>query len=144
MDEGLILGKLESLSRCLERIKEKTPSAAEELKADFDRQDIISVNLERAIQACVDVGMHIISQRNIPLPDSMTGTFLSLARLAVIDEHTAVVMGKAVGFRNTAVHAYRSINWDIVYSICTKHLDDFRAFARQIMTALDRSQRKSE
>jgi len=136
MDEDLILGKLESLSRCLERIKEKTPSTVEELKADVDRQDIISVNLERAIQACVDVGMHIISQRNIQLPDSMAGTFLSLAQISVIDSHTAAVMGKAVGFRNTAVHAYRSINWDIVFSICTKHLEDFSVFASQIMKTL--------
>jgi len=136
MDEDLILGKLESLSRCLARIEEKTPATAEELKADFDRQDIISVNLERAVQACVDVGMHVISQRNLLLPDSMAGTFLSLATLSVIDKQTAVAMGKAVGFRNTAVHAYRVINWDIVFSICTKHLDDFRAFARQIMAVM--------
>ena len=137
MDEGVVLGKLESLSRCLERIEMKTPATAEELKNDFDRQDIISVNLERAVQMCVDVGMHVISQRHILLPDSMAGTFLTLARLSVIDNHTANVMGKAVGFRNTAVHAYRVINWDIVFSICTKHLDDFRAFARQIMTILE-------
>jgi len=136
MDEDLILGKLESLSRCLARIEEKTPATAEELKADFDRQDIISVNLERAVQACVDVGMHVISQRNLLLPDSMAGTFLSLATLSVIDKQTAVAMGKAVGFRNTAVHAYRVISWDIVFSICTKHLDDFRAFARQIMAVM--------
>ena len=136
MDEDLILGKLENLSRCLARIEEKTPATAEELKADFDRQDIISVNLELAVQACVDVGMHVISQRNLLLPDSMAGTFLSLATLSVIDKQTAVAMGKAVGFRNTAVHAYRVINWDIVFSICTKHLDDFRAFARQIMAVM--------
>lgn len=139
MDEDLILGKLESLSRCLKRIEEKTPSIAEELKADLDRQDIISVNLERAVQACVDVGMHIISQRNILLPDSMAETFLSLAKLSVIDKHTAVVMGKAVGFRNTAVHAYRTINWDIVFSICTRHLDDFRSFASQIVSELEKT-----
>jgi len=42
----------------------------------------------------------------------------------------------AVGFRNVAVHAYDEIDYAIVFSICTKHLDDFRAFARQIMAAL--------
>lgn len=81
--------------------------------------------------------MHIISHRNLLLPDSMAGAFLSLAGLSVIDNRTAVAMGRAVGFRNTSVHAYRTINWDIVFSICTKHLDDFRAFARQIMAALE-------
>ncbi|MDD4019752.1 MAG: DUF86 domain-containing protein, partial [Kiritimatiellae bacterium] len=53
--------------------------------------------------------------------------------------HTAVVMGKAVGFRNTAVHAYRTINWDIVFSICTKHLEDFRSFASQIVSELEKT-----
>ena len=135
MDEDLILSKLESLSRCLVRIVEKTPATAEALKADLDRQDIIAVNLERAVQACVDIGLHIISQRSRLLPDSMAGTFLSLAELGVIDNHTAAVMRKTVGFRNTAVHAYRTINWDIVFSICTRHLDDFRSFARQVLGA---------
>ena len=137
MDEDLILSKFESLSRCLSRIEEKSPATAAELKTDLDRQDIIAVNLERAVQTCVDIGMHIISQRNLLLPDSMAETFLSLAELGVIDKHTATVMGKTVGFRNTAVHAYRTINWDIVFSICTKHLDDFRSFTRQVMAAME-------
>jgi uncharacterized protein YutE (UPF0331/DUF86 family) len=140
MDEDLILSKFESLSRCLARIVEKTPATADELKKDIDRQDIIAVNLERAVQICVDIGLHIISQRNRLLPDSMAETFLSLAELGVIDKQTAAVMGKTVGFRNTAVHAYRTINWDIVFSICTRHLDDFRSFTRQILAAMEKGE----
>jgi uncharacterized protein YutE (UPF0331/DUF86 family) len=45
-------------------------------------------------------------------------------------------MGKAVGFRNTAVHAYQEIDWEIVYRIITEHLSDFRDFSRQILTAV--------
>ncbi|MCK5852244.1 DUF86 domain-containing protein [bacterium] len=41
-------------------------------------------------------------------------------------------MIKAVGFRNIAVHTYQDIDWEIVYSIVTKNLDDFVEFAKQI------------
>ncbi|MCA0912435.1 DUF86 domain-containing protein [Marinobacter hydrocarbonoclasticus] len=39
-------------------------------------------------------------------------------------------MRKSVGFRNVTVHNYDHVNCEIVYAICTKHLGDFRAFAK--------------
>ncbi|MBD3391041.1 MAG: DUF86 domain-containing protein [Chitinivibrionales bacterium] len=41
-------------------------------------------------------------------------------------------MRNAVVFRNIAVHAYRRIDWQIVWKIITEHLGDFRAFAEEI------------
>lgn len=46
-------------------------------------------------------------------------------------------MRKAVGFRNIAVHAYDSIDWEIVYSIATERLQDFKEFARTVSAQLD-------
>ena len=39
---------------------------------------------------------------------------------------------KAVGFRNIAVHNYERINSEIVHAVCSRHLDDFRTFARTV------------
>lgn len=142
--DDVIVRKLDTVSRCLNRVRENTPPSQEVLLEDYTRQDVIVLNLERAVQACVDVGLHIFSGRNEPVPDSMGDVFLRLARLGIIDETTAQALKGAVGFRNVAVHAYQEIDYAIVYSICTKHLNDFRAFARQIMVALDSSQRESE
>jgi uncharacterized protein YutE (UPF0331/DUF86 family) len=47
-------------------------------------------------------------------------------------------MSKSVGFRNTAVHAYQEIDWDMVYCTITKHLDDFRGFADQVLKLVTR------
>ena len=110
MEDGIVLEKRENLSRCLEHIEAKTPVAAEALKVELDRQGIIFVNLERAVRMCVDVGMYVISQRHVLLSDSIVGTFLTLTRLLVIDNHTAVVMGKTIGFRNTDIYRCRVIN----------------------------------
>ena len=142
--DDVIVRKLDTVSRCLNRVRENTPPSQEVLLEDYTRQDVIVLNLERAVQACVDVGLHMFSDRNEPVPDSMGEVFLRLAQIGIIEETTARALKGAVGFRNVAVHAYQEIDYAIVFSICTRHLDDFRAFARQIMLALDRSLQKSE
>ncbi len=134
MDKGVINQKLESLRKCIARVETKTPSSESILDDDIDLQDIISVNLERAVQQCVDIGTYIISSSEEDVPDTMGGTFDFLSEMEVLTKHTAEVMKKAVGFRNIAVHNYENINWAIVFSICTKQLGDFKKFAREIST----------
>jgi uncharacterized protein YutE (UPF0331/DUF86 family) len=132
MDQRVITQKLESLRRCIKRIESKRPIDAAELGNDIDLQDILSVNLERAVQLCVDIGAHIIASSEEKTPDTMGETFQTLAAMEVLESDTADVMKKAVGFRNIAVHNYEEINWTIVFSICTKQVDDFKQFASEI------------
>jgi uncharacterized protein YutE (UPF0331/DUF86 family) len=134
MDDTIILSKLDSLQRCIERIEKKTPASADLLKEDIDTQDIVAVNLERAVQACVDVAARMLALKNSPPPDSMADSFACLHRMGLIPERLAEHMVKAVGFRNIAVHAYKQINWSIVYSLITTRLVDFRAFARHVLS----------
>lgn len=140
MDREVVLNKLENLRRCVARVKLKTPASLTELIDDVDAQDIIVLNLERAVRVCVDIGLHIITdQEEITVPDSMAGTFKTLSTIRVIDPELADLLSKAVGFRNTAVHAYQDINWDIVYSIITERLVDFRDFYRCILKVVDQA-----
>lgn len=71
MDKDVVLNKLESLRRCLQRVQDKTPTSVDPLVEDYDLQDIIALNLERAIQTCVDIGLHMISDLEIPVPETM-------------------------------------------------------------------------
>jgi uncharacterized protein YutE (UPF0331/DUF86 family) len=137
MDKDVVLNKLESLRRCLQRVQDKTPASCDLLMDDHDLQDIIALNLERSVQLCVDIGLHIISDLEVPVPDTMAKTFIVLAQAKCLDGAVAERMTKAVGFRNTVVHAYQEIDWNIVYRIITEHLDDFREFSGQILTFID-------
>ncbi|MDA3806698.1 MAG: DUF86 domain-containing protein [Thiomicrorhabdus sp.] len=133
MDKDVVLNKLESLRRCLQRIQDKAPASHDLLIEDYDLQDIITLNLERSVQQCVDIGLHIISDLEVPVPETMAKTFATLEQAGCLEGAVTKRMIKAVGFRNTAVHAYQEIDWLIVYRIITEHLDDFRDFARQIL-----------
>ncbi|OGB33293.1 MAG: hypothetical protein A3F78_16495 [Burkholderiales bacterium RIFCSPLOWO2_12_FULL_61_40] len=137
MDREVVEQKLESLRRCLQRIETKCPSDANMLVAEFDLQDIISLNLSRAVQLCVDIGAHLISEMNNPPPDTMGQTFDILAQTGLLDASLASNLKKAVGFRNIAVHNYEAINWHIVHSIVKNHLTDFAAFAHVVSLKLN-------
>lgn len=136
MDRRLIEDKLDSLRRCLKRISDKCPGTATELASDPDLQDIVTLNLSRAVQICVDIGAHLIASLDSPPPQTMGETFDLLADEGYIEPTLAVRMKKAVGFRNIAVHNYEAIDWAIVHAICTRHLDDFTAFARGVARRL--------
>jgi len=136
VDRPLIEKKLESLRRCLFRIREKCPVSAEALAQDPDAQDIVVLNLTRAVQLCVDIGLHVLSEQEVPPPETMGGTFYSLGRLGIISGDLASRMTKAVGFRNIAVHSYEEIDWQIVHAIATCHREDFAEFAVSIARLL--------
>lgn len=125
--------KLESLRRCLARVQDKCPDSLERLESDADTQDIVVLNLTRAVQLCVDIATHLIGRLDGPPPQTMGESFDELARFGVLDAEIAESMKKAVGFRNVAVHNYDAINWAIVMSICRDKLADFRRFAEQVI-----------
>lgn len=138
MDREVIEQKLEFLRRCLQRIAEKCPPDPETLERDSDLQDIIALNLTRAVQLCVDIGSHLIAGIEVPPPDTMGQTFDALARAGVIQEKLAMQLRKAVGFRNIAVHNYEAIDWTIVHTIARHNLGDFTEFAKVIASRLVR------
>ena len=129
MDRQVIDQKLESLRRCLSRIESKMPFDAAQLAGDFDLQDIVSLNLTRAVQMAVDIGAHIASSHNESGPSTMGETFDQLASMGVLTTDLAEQLKKSVGFRNIAVHNYSTINWQVVNAIVLHHLQDFKNFA---------------
>jgi len=132
MDKDVINRKLESLRRCIARITSKMPITPEALRSNYDLQDVIALNLERAVQVCVDIAAHVISETEVPPPSTMAESFARLAELQVLPPQLADSLQKAVAFRNILVHNYTDINWDIVANILTSHLTDFVQFAQAI------------
>lgn len=137
MDRQVIEQKLESLRRCLLRIQTKCPAEVQTLVEDIDLQDIVALNLSRAVQLAVDIGTHLIAGMDVPAPGTMGQTFDLLAQQGVMGQELAGQLKKSVGFRNIAVHNYDAINWAIVHSIVSHHLREFADYSRAIIEWLD-------
>src|SRR5262249_49632508 len=104
---------------------------------NFDLQDILALNLSRAIQLCLDIGAHVIADLDVPAPETMGQTFDILADAGLLEESLATRLKKAVGFRNITVYNYETIDWSIVHSFARNRLGDFLDFAKVIRSISD-------
>lgn len=133
IDKKVIEEKLISLNRCLDRIKLHTPATVEALQSDFDTQDIICLNIQRAVQISVDIAAHILAEQLHEQTPTMAETFLALSRHGLLDSQLASRLAKAVGFGNIAVHEYNTLDMNILYSIITKEIGCFYEFSDTVL-----------
>ena len=138
MKPDLIYGKIESVRRCIRRIEEKRPADVNILKTDYDVQDIISINLERAVQTSVDIAAVILAECEKKAPATMAESFEKLKEEGIITAELGEKLMKAVGFRNISVHEYQNIDWEIVFSIIHHRIGDFKKYIKAVLDYLER------
>ncbi len=125
------MAKLAIIERCLQRVRDKTGGDPERLH-DQDVQDIFVLNMERAVQAAVDVAVHVVTSRRWGLPSAMKESFSLLERNKILSSELAARLRGMVGFRNIAVHAYQELDLRVLQSILTNHLGDLDEFGAAI------------
>ncbi len=116
MDQIVLEKKIDSILRCLQRIKSRLPDTKEVFMQDLDAQDVIVLNLTRAVQLSVDLAMHICVNSNAPVPQTMGESFTRLQELEILTPNIAEKMKKSVGFINIAVHNYDEIDLNLAYT----------------------------
>ncbi len=133
MDKIVLEKKIDSILRCLNRIEGRLPKTETKFFNDYDAQDVVILNLTRAVQLSVDIATHILATTQLASPSTMADAFVNLERTQIITAEIADKMKRAVGYRNVAVHAYDDINLSITYEIAQRHLGDFKQFIQQIL-----------
>jgi len=77
------------LRKSISRVELKYKKSNRDLVSDYDAQDVISLNLTRSVQLCVDIAAHVIAQTDVLPPTSMADSFVKLAELGLIDDDLA-------------------------------------------------------
>jgi len=127
----VLLNKVATIERCLRRVKEEYAGDEMSLQ-NFTKQDSIVLNLQRAIEATIDMAMHIVAGEKLGLPQNSRDAFQLLYERNVIDEVMLGRLSAMIGFRNIAVHDYQQINLQILQQIVEHHLEDFTDFIQVI------------
>ena len=136
IDRDLILAKAGSVKRHLNRVLEKRETDLQTFIADLDRQESILFNLQMAIQNCINIAAHIISEEGFGVPGSTNEMFYLLEENGYLDAGMTEKMVKAVGFRNLIVHEYGKLELKQVYEVTHKNLEDLNQFLRTIFNKL--------
>ncbi|HQV09037.1 MAG TPA: DUF86 domain-containing protein [Thauera sp.] len=134
MVDDLLLNKAATIERCVARARQEDAAAGEHFATDFTRQDAAVLNVQRACEAALDIGHHIVRRERLGLPQSARDVFDMLSAAGWVELALADAMKRMVGFRNIAVHDYQELLLPITVSVITEHLDEFLRFTAAILS----------
>jgi len=89
--------------------------------------------LHMAIEACLDIGRHLITRYQWRYPEDNRDVFQVLYEEGVIPADFLPTLVDMARFRNLLVHDYARIDDAIVYGILQRRLDDFGRYAQAII-----------
>lgn len=132
MKDDIIINKIETIKRCIKRVEEEYANTPSNLE-NYTKQDSIILNLQRLCEATLDLGLHYIKIKKLQIPQTSKQIFEVLEKNGVIDKKISANMQGMIGFRNIAIHDYKSLNIDILQKIIEKHLGDSLIIAKKIL-----------
>ena len=133
MADDVLINKAATIERCVARAREEYFSASATFATDFTRQDAAILNIQRACEAGLDMGQHLIRRDRLGVPQSARDVFALLAREGRIAVPLAEGLQRMVGFRNIAMHDYQSLQLAITVAIIERHLDEFLQYSKALL-----------
>ena len=132
LENDALLYKISIIRRCLQTIGQLTAGDPGVVTRDWEKCDLVVLQLQRGTQAAIDMANLVISKRGLRLPLRYRDSFSILAENKVISAELGEALGRMAGFRNIAVHDYQAINPAIVESILRAHLGELAQFCDEI------------
>jgi uncharacterized protein YutE (UPF0331/DUF86 family) len=115
------LARLETLSR-------------EEFIASSIQQHAVERELQIVIEACLEIGHHVISREGLRRPGDYREVFAVLREAGIIEPDLGRRLEEMASFRNRLVHGYLDVDPARVYEIAYHDLGDVEAFVARIVT----------
>jgi len=107
----------------------------------YEENKLVHRTVERtlhlAVEACLDIGQHIIAQEGFRTPADNKDVFAVLSEEGVVPPSLLPSLISMAKFRNLIVHDYAQIDNLVVFNILKRRLGDFDAFARAIAHYLE-------
>lgn len=135
--DDVMLNKAAIIRRCVVRMLEEY--AANPELDNYTNVDALTLNIERACQASIDMAMHMTASNKLGVPQSSAEAFLLLAENRYISAQTARSMVAMTGFRNIAIHEYQRMDMDILKAVVQEHYRVFYDFCEELGFTIQRN-----
>jgi uncharacterized protein YutE (UPF0331/DUF86 family) len=129
VDRGAVESRARRVTPNSKCLSEHVSGGREAYLGNRSLQREVERALEVSIQACIDIGAHLVAVWGLGAADDYADVFERLSRDEELDRDLADRMKEAAGQRNMLVHVYIEIDHAV---ICDKlsEVGDLRTFAR--------------
>ncbi|MFP4049672.1 MAG: type VII toxin-antitoxin system HepT family RNase toxin [Desulfovermiculus sp.] len=135
--DDIIWNKAAIIERCIRRMHEEY-TADPDLE-DYTHVDALTLNIERACQAAIDLAMHVVAQQRLGVPQSSGDTFYVLERAGYISSTLRQSLVAMTGFRNIAIYQYQQLDSNVLHHIVQKGYHDLIAFGSALGAKIEDS-----
>ena len=132
VDSAILAEKIASVRDAVARIREVLPAEPVAFRADRTAREVVILNLFIALQDCLSLAAHWLSDAGIDVPQSYAQAFLRLGDRGVVAADLAARLAAASGLRNLVAHRYGVLDWDRIHEIASTRLDDLLAFCEAL------------
>ena len=129
-----MLRLVSELRKSVHRLESLSRLKKEELFADPDKIASAKYHFIVAIEACIDMGNHIISQNSFRVPEDYADTFRVMAEEGALGKEVLEDLVAMAKFRNRLVHLYWEVDNDQLHAILLSRLSDFS----MVLTSISR------
>lgn len=132
VNRDLVAAKLAELADSVGRVQANRRDSADSLRADRDALELVAFNLLLAVQTCVDLASHLITDEGWPAARSLAEGFTRVEERGVIDAATAGSLRRAVGLRNVVAPGYAGADVELLHAAAASGCAELEAFAQQV------------
>lgn len=132
LDLNVIKARLDIIEDNIAYLKKIAEISYDTFSSDPDKTRSVRYALQISIEACLDIGQHLLAGLGLGRPANYKDVFSILGKNNILTDEFAQKIIPMAKFRNRLVHLYWEVDNKQIYGILQNHLDDFVEFARQI------------
>lgn len=139
VDAERVRRRLAELDRRLASLRRLHQLGRARYLADPDVRTLAERHLQIALQAALDIALHIAAEDAGRTPEDYGDAFVLLGELGVLEPGLASRLRGPAGMRNVLVHGYADLDEALVWA-ALEDLGDLEALAQQVSAAIDPDQ----
>jgi uncharacterized protein YutE (UPF0331/DUF86 family) len=133
----VVLEKLRHIRTSLQRIADKNPRSREELFGNPDVQDVVLRNMQNALQGCLDIASHIVSDEGWGQPSRATDFFVLLGEHKILKADLAKTLARLIKFRNILVHEYTNLDFEKTWQAVSSGVAQIESFCQAVVSWME-------
>lgn len=128
MNHPSLDAKLDTLQMYLDELRELQPANFEAYEQDKMLRRYAERMLHMTIDACIQIGVEILTAENLRTPENYHDVFIALGERGILTPPLVNSMTMMVELRNLLVYEYDVMDHMMVYSVLKRRLDDLAEF----------------
>ena len=132
VDKTVLATKVAAVHDAVARVRDVLPASAGEFLADRTAREVVTLNVFVAVQESIALATHWLADAGWAVPQTHADVFAALAAHGIIDTPLAERLRAAAGLRNLIAHQDGVIDFERIFAIASREVDDLVAFCQQL------------